>query len=31
MIGAIADGADMGREMAVKLLEKAGPGFFDHM
>ncbi|MBR2574829.1 MAG: hydroxymethylbilane synthase [Loktanella sp.] len=30
MTGAIADGAEMGREMAVKLLEQAGPGFFDH-
>ena len=25
----IEDGADLGREMAIKLLEQAGPGFFD--
>ncbi len=25
----IEDGAELGREMAVKLLEQAGPGFFD--
>ena len=30
MTGAIADGAKMGRAMAAKLLERAGPGFFDH-
>ncbi|UTH48765.1 hydroxymethylbilane synthase [Loktanella salsilacus] len=29
MTGPIADGAQMGREMAAKLLERAGPGFFD--
>ena len=28
MTGAIADGADMGREMARKLLAQAGPAFF---
>jgi hydroxymethylbilane synthase len=28
--GAIEDGAEMGRMMAIKLLEQAGPGFFDH-
>jgi hydroxymethylbilane synthase len=28
--GTIEDGAEMGRMMAVKLLEQAGPGFFDH-
>ena len=27
MTGAVEDGADMGREMAVKLLKLAGPGF----
>ncbi|QBF30344.1 hydroxymethylbilane synthase [Thalassococcus sp. S3] len=27
--GDIADGPEMGRAMALKLLEKAGPGFFD--
>ena len=27
--GTIADGADMGRAMAAKLLAEAGPGFFD--
>lgn len=27
--GTIADGAEMGRAMAAKLLDKAGPGFFD--
>lgn len=27
--GAIEDGAEMGREMAAKLLERAGEGFFD--
>lgn len=29
MTGAIADGPDMGRAMAAKLLDRAGPGFFD--
>ena len=29
MTGAIEDGPDMGRAMAAKLLERAGPGFFD--
>ncbi|MAM62159.1 hydroxymethylbilane synthase [Maritimibacter sp. UBA3975] len=29
MSGPVADGPDMGREMARKLLERAGPGFFD--
>lgn len=29
MTGDIADGPAMGREMAAKLLERAGPGFFD--
>ena len=29
MTGPIADGPAMGREMAAKLLERAGPGFFD--
>ncbi len=28
--GAVEDGAEMGRAMAVKLLEQAGPGFFEH-
>ncbi|MFZ3580640.1 hydroxymethylbilane synthase [Loktanella sp. DJP18] len=28
MTGPIADGPQMGREMAAKLLERAGPGFF---
>ncbi|PRY24368.1 hydroxymethylbilane synthase [Aliiruegeria haliotis] len=27
--GAIADGAEIGRAMALSLLERAGPGFFD--
>ncbi|WP_137701350.1 hydroxymethylbilane synthase [Marimonas lutisalis] len=27
--GAVEDGTEMGREMAVRLLERAGPGFFD--
>ncbi len=27
--GAIADGAEMGREMAERLLKQGGPGFFD--
>jgi len=26
----IEDGAALGREMAAKLLDRAGPGFFDH-
>ena len=26
--GAVEDGAEMGRVMAEKLLEQAGPGFF---
>ncbi|WP_296423143.1 hydroxymethylbilane synthase [Yoonia sp.] len=30
MTGAIADGPQMGRAMAAKLLAQAGPGFFDH-
>ena len=30
MTGPVEDGAEMGRAMAVKLLEQAGPGFFDH-
>ena len=29
MTGAIADGPEMGRAMAAKLLDRAGPGFFD--
>lgn len=29
MTGAIIDGANMGKEMARKLLSQAGPGFFD--
>ncbi|TNF60226.1 MAG: hydroxymethylbilane synthase [Rhodobacteraceae bacterium] len=29
MTGGIADGPEMGREMAARLLERAGPGFFD--
>ena len=29
VVGAIEDGPDMGRAMARKLLERAGPGFFD--
>lgn len=29
MTGAIEDGAEMGREMAERLLKEAGPGFFD--
>jgi hydroxymethylbilane synthase len=29
MSGPVAHGADMGREMARKLLDRAGPGFFD--
>ena len=29
MTGPISDGPEMGREMAAKLLERAGPGFFD--
>ncbi len=29
MTGPIADGPDMGRAMAAKLLDRAGPGFFD--
>ena len=29
MTGPISDGPQMGREMAAKLLERAGPGFFD--
>lgn len=29
MTGSIADGPDMGRAMAAKLLDRAGPGFFD--
>ncbi|MFQ1699008.1 hydroxymethylbilane synthase [Loktanella agnita] len=28
--GAIEDGAEMGRAMALRLLERAGPDFFDH-
>ena len=27
--GAVADGADLGRELAAQLLGRAGPGFFD--
>jgi hydroxymethylbilane synthase len=30
MTGTVADGAEMGRAMAARLLEQAGPGFFDH-